>query len=64
MLGLVCRFSIINTRSWAQLIEARRAVARKRIVSRFWGDSAELLNERHDARDIELQTQDKIEAEQ
>lgn len=53
-----------HVQRWAQLIEARPAVARGRIVNRFWGDPAEQLHERHDASDFELRTQDKVEAAQ
>jgi GST-like protein len=45
---------------WADRIAARPAVRRGRIVNAAWGDPAQQLHERHDARDFETKTQDKI----
>jgi len=47
---------------WADMIGARPAVKRGRIVNRMQGDPAQQLRERHDASDFELRTQDKLEA--
>ncbi len=48
---------------WTDLIAARPAVERGRMVNRSWGDESEQLHERHDASDFELRTQDKLEAD-
>jgi GSH-dependent disulfide-bond oxidoreductase len=45
---------------WAKQIDARPAVKRGRIVNKLSGDESEQLHERHDARDFELRTEDKI----
>ena len=42
------------------LIDARPAVKRGRIVNKMSGDESEQLHERHDASDFELRTEDKI----
>ena len=47
---------------WSELIAARPAVKRGRMVNRTMGDPAGQLHERHDAGDFETKTQDKIEA--
>jgi len=47
---------------WSDLIAARPAVKRGRMVNRTMGDPASQLHERHDASDFETKTQDKIEA--
>ena len=47
---------------WAEEIHAREAVKRGRMVNRLRGELYEQLHERHDARDFETKTQDKIEA--
>jgi GSH-dependent disulfide-bond oxidoreductase len=49
-----------NVQRWADLIGARPAVKRGRIVNRLQGDLAAQLHERHDASDFELRTQDKL----
>jgi len=46
---------------WAKLIDERSAVKRGRIVNKFTGDPSDQLHERHDARDFELRTADKLE---
>ncbi|WP_439594340.1 glutathione-dependent disulfide-bond oxidoreductase [Falsiroseomonas sp.] len=45
---------------WADAIAARPAVQRGRMVNRSFGDPAMQLHERHDARDFETRTQDKL----
>jgi GST-like protein len=49
---------------WADMLYARPAVKRGRMVNRMSGDPAEQLHERHDAKDFETRTQDKLEAAQ
>lgn len=49
-----------NVVRWADTIAARPAVRRGRMVNRIQGDPASQLHERHDARDFETKTQDKI----
>jgi GSH-dependent disulfide-bond oxidoreductase len=49
-----------NVRRWAELLAARPAVKRGRMVNRSFGDPSEQLRERHDASDFELRTQDKL----
>ena len=51
-----------NVQRWADLIGARPAVKRWRIVNRLQGDPKSQLHERHDASDFDLKTQDKLEA--
>ena len=51
-----------NVQRWADLIGERPAVKRGRIVNRLQGDPKNQLHERHDARDFDLRTQDKIAA--
>jgi GST-like protein len=51
-----------HVRRWVDQIAARPAVKRGRMVNRGFGDPASQLRERHDARDFEVNTQDKIEA--
>ena len=48
---------------WADLIAARPAVKRGRIVNRTSGDLSSQLHERHDASDFDLRTQDKLQPE-
>jgi GSH-dependent disulfide-bond oxidoreductase len=48
---------------WAHLLMERPAVQRGRMVNRITGSPASQLHERHDARDFETQTQDKISRE-
>jgi GSH-dependent disulfide-bond oxidoreductase len=49
-----------NVLRWTNLIAARPAVRRGRMVNCAWGDPAGQLHERHDASDFELRTQDKL----
>ena len=51
-----------NVQRWADLIGARPAVKRGRIVNRLQGDPKSQLHERHDATDFDLKTQDKVAA--
>ncbi|MCE2492976.1 MAG: glutathione-dependent disulfide-bond oxidoreductase [Alphaproteobacteria bacterium] len=48
---------------WTDQIGDREAVKRGRMVNRVQGDPETQLHERHDARDFELRTQDKLEPE-
>ena len=45
--------SYINVKKWAELIDARPAVQRGRIVNRLSGDPSMQLHERHDASDFD-----------
>jgi GSH-dependent disulfide-bond oxidoreductase len=45
---------------WADLVGARPAVKRGRMVNRVMGDPKAQLHERHDASDFDTRTQDKI----
>ena len=45
---------------WADEIAQRPAARRGRMVNRVMGDPASQLHERHDARDFETKTQDKL----
>jgi len=51
-----------HVKRWADLIHARPAVQRGRMVNRLTGDPAGQLHERHDASDFETRTQDKLAA--
>ncbi len=51
-----------NLGRWADQVGAREAVKRGRIVNKMTGPLEEQLHERHDARDFEVNTQDKVEA--
>ena len=53
-----------NVQRWADTIFARPAVKRGRMVNRTSGDPSGQLRERHDARDFETRTQDKLEGAQ
>ena len=53
-----------NVVRWADKILEREAVQRGRMVNRTWGDPSLQLRERHDARDFETRTQDKLENDQ
>ena len=53
-----------NVQRWADKIYERPAVRRGRMVNRLAGDPSEQLHERHDARDFETKTQDKLAAAQ
>ncbi|MDR3526910.1 MAG: glutathione-dependent disulfide-bond oxidoreductase [Rhizomicrobium sp.] len=48
-----------NLQRWADLIGARPAVQRGRMVNRTFGDPASQLHERHDAGDFATMTEDK-----
>ena len=52
-----------NVQRWADMIAARPAVKRGRIVNRLSGEPSQQLHERHDASDFETRTQDKIAAD-
>ena len=45
---------------WTDQIAQRPAVQRGRMVNRTWGEPSSQLHERHDARDFDTQTQDKL----
>jgi GST-like protein len=49
-----------NVKKWAELIDARPAVQRGRMVNKVSGDRSLQLHERHDASDFNTKTQDKI----
>ncbi len=49
-----------HVQRWADVILARPAVKRGRMVNRTYGDLSEQLHERHDASDFDARTQDKI----
>ena len=49
-----------NVLAWAEKIGERPAVQRGRIVNRVMGEPHEQLHERHDARDFDTNTQDKL----
>ena len=49
-----------NVLRWADEIAQRPGARRGRMVNRTWGEPASQLHERHDARDFETRTQDKI----
>lgn len=51
-----------NVQRWADLIGARPAVKRGRIVNRLQGDPKSQLHERHDASDFDLRTEDRLAA--
>src|SRR5262249_24854148 len=51
-----------NVMRWANVIDARPARKRGRIVNKTSGVLAEQLWERHDASDFDLRTQDKLRA--
>ncbi len=50
-----------NVLRWTNLVGARPAVQRGRMVNRIMGDPASQLHERHDASDFDTRTQDKLE---
>lgn len=50
-----------NVLRWTDLVGARPAVQRGRMVNRIMGDPASQLHERHDASDFDTRTQDKLE---
>lgn len=47
---------------WADLVAARPAAQRGRMVNRVYGDPSSQLHERHDAGDFETRTLDKLQA--
>src|SRR6266550_3380644 len=49
-----------NVQRWADVIAARPAVRRGRMVNRVTGEASSQLHERHDASDFETKTQDKL----
>lgn len=49
-----------NVIRWAEQMGARKAVQRGRMVNRTWGELSEQLHERHDSRDFDTLTQDKL----
>ncbi len=51
-----------NVNRWADMIHARPAVKRGRMVNRVTGDLALQLHERHDASDFDTKTQDRLQA--
>lgn len=51
-----------NIQRWADTLLERPAVRRGRMVNRTSGELSGQLRERHDARDFEISTQDKLEA--
>lgn len=50
----------VHVQRWAQAIAKRPAVQRGRMVNRRQGELSSQLHERHDARDFETRTQDKL----
>jgi GST-like protein len=52
-----------NLQRWAETIWQRPAVQRGRMVNRVSGAPSSQLHERHDAKDFETRTQDKLAAE-
>ncbi|BCA61002.1 glutathione S-transferase [Sphingomonas sp. HMP9] len=51
-----------NVLRWTDLIAARPAVMRGRMVNRVMGEPSSQLPERHDAGDFDTRTQDKLDA--
>jgi len=52
-----------NVTRWAEMIDARPAVTRGRMVNRSFGAPEMQLHERHDASDFDLRTEDKLNPE-
>jgi len=52
-----------HVRRWADVIGARPAVQRGRMVNRTFGEPSMQLHERHDASDFAARTQDKVATE-
>ncbi|MBI1418825.1 MAG: glutathione-dependent disulfide-bond oxidoreductase [Limimaricola sp.] len=50
-----------NVQRWAQMIDARPAVIRGRMVNKTWGEPHEQLPERHDASDFETKAASRLE---
>jgi GSH-dependent disulfide-bond oxidoreductase len=51
-----------NVQRWADMLLARPAVRRGRMVNRLSGELSSQLHERHDAADFDTKTQDKLAA--
>jgi GSH-dependent disulfide-bond oxidoreductase len=51
-----------HVQRWADTLLERPAVQRGRMVNRMQGEPSSQLRERHDARDFETKTQDKLES--
>ncbi len=51
-----------HVQRWADMLLERPAVRRGRMVNRLSGEPSSQLHERHDARDFDTKTQDKLEA--
>jgi GST-like protein len=51
-----------NVVRWADMLAARPAVKRGNMVNRITGEPSTQLHERHDAKDFETKTQDKVAA--
>jgi GSH-dependent disulfide-bond oxidoreductase len=49
-----------NVQRWADVLLERPAVKRGTMVNRVYGDVASQLHERHDSRDFDTKTQDKL----
>ena len=49
-----------HVQRWTDVIAARPAVQRGRMVNRAWGEPASQLHERHEASDFDTKTQDKL----
>jgi len=54
--------SYTNVMRWAEMIDARDAVTRGRMVNRAFGEPEMQLRERHAASDFDTRTQDKLDA--
>src|SRR5271166_1960362 len=52
--------SYAHVQRWADLLLARPAVQRGRMVNCSWGEPSQQLRERHDASDFDPRTQDKL----
>jgi GSH-dependent disulfide-bond oxidoreductase len=53
-----------NVQRWADMLLARPAVQRGRMVNRTTGEPSSQLHERHDASDFQTKTQDKVAPQQ
>jgi GSH-dependent disulfide-bond oxidoreductase len=49
-----------HVQRWTETIAQRPAAQRGRMVNRTWGQPSSQLHERHDARDFDTKTQDKV----
>ena len=54
--------SYTNVMRWAEMLDAREAVTRGRMVNRAFGEPELQLRERHAASDFDTRTQDKLDA--